>query len=311
MDEVENFLRHEKKTKYSDTEPLKVDGTPLQTADLLFIHPKRSLIEERSDGVCDVTRYVSISRPSTDMLSLALGEYGKNETIFDRYGRTDDDRRLTLKSHSLRHLQNTELFRLGIADSIITKRWNRTSIAQSYEYDHRTLAEDLDAIDLPEEVEFSAGEKTATVYKMIKAGKASGPIVDDFRRIQNDDGEDAALEFLRAEADGFHATPYGTCVSSFTVSPCPKHLQCFDGCRHLTTSDRPEVRRNLEKLEIKLSFAVEDISKRKAMTIGAANQIKHAEAMLGGVRKLLAAAPGESVFPDGRDYSKPNSGGKV
>ncbi|NCA71721.1 MAG: hypothetical protein EOM91_16900 [Sphingobacteriia bacterium] len=41
-----------------------------------------------------------------------------------------EDRRLTLQSHALRHLQNTELFRLGVADTIITKRFNRRSVAQ-------------------------------------------------------------------------------------------------------------------------------------------------------------------------------------
>ena len=309
IDEVEAYMREEKKTKLSDIEPLQVDGRPLATAELLFIHPKRSLAEERSDGICDITRYACINRPSTEMLLVAVGEYGANETIFERYGRTDEDRRLMLRSHSLRHLQNTELFRLGVADSIITKRFNRSSIVQSHEYDHRTLSEDLDAVELPSDVEFSAGEKTATVYKMIKAGKASGPIVDDFRRIQQDEGEEAALEFLRAEADGFHATPYGTCVSSFTVSPCPKHLQCFDGCRNLTASERPEVRRNLLNLEIKLIAAAEDTSKREAKTAGAENQIRHAETMLGGVRRLLATPPGKQVFPGGPDFSNPDVGG--
>jgi hypothetical protein len=195
-----------------------------------------------------------------------------------------------------------------VADSIITKRFNRTSVRQSHEYDHRSLAEELASLELATEVEFALGEKTATVLKMINAGKASGPIVDDFKRIQEAEGDEAAFAFLRAEADGFHATPYGTCVSSFTVSPCPKHLQCFDGCRHLTTSERPEVKKNLLALEVKLLAAVEDGSSRHAKTIGAANQVRHAQSMLTGVRKLLTAQPGDRVFPDGRDFSRPNAG---
>jgi hypothetical protein len=65
----------------------------------------------------------------------------------------------------LRHLQNTELFRLGVADTIISKRFNRRSIAQSYEYDHRSLAEELDQLELPVEVEMALGEKATTVAK--------------------------------------------------------------------------------------------------------------------------------------------------
>lgn len=308
VEELENYLRQSKKTKVSDTESLRVDGKPLDAAELLFIHPKRSVTEERDEGICDVTRYSAISRPSTNFLEVALGNFEGNETIFARYGRTDEDRALFMRSHSLRHLQNNELFRLGVADSIITKRFNRKSVRQSYEYDHRSLAEELASLELPLEVEFALGEKTATVLKMIKAGKASGPIVDDFKHIQEEEGDEAAFAFLRAEADGYHATPYGTCVSSFTVSPCPKHLQCFDGCRHLTKSERPEVKKNLIALEIKLLAAVEDGAARHTKTIGAANQVRHAQSMLVGVRKLLATEPGERVFPHGRDFSRPNAG---
>ncbi len=69
-----------------------------------------------------------------------------------------------------------------------------------------------------------------TVARMIKAGKASGPIVDSFKKIQRTHGDDAAFDFLKVEADGFHSTPYGHCINSFTVDPCPKHLECFAGC---------------------------------------------------------------------------------
>jgi hypothetical protein len=303
ISELEDYLQREKSTKVSDASPLLVDGSEMAATGLLFLHPKRSIAEERNGLICDITRYASVSKPTNAFLAVALGDTENGETIFERYGRTDADRSLRLISHSLRHLQNNELFRLGIADSIITKRFNRSSVTQSYEYDHRSLAEDLDSQELPPDIEYSLGGKTATVLKMINAGKASGPIVDDFKRIQRNEGDESALAFLRAEADGFHATPYGTCVSSFTVSPCPKHLQCFDGCRHLTLSERPEVRRNLLALEVKLIASLDDSRGRKRNTIGAENQVKHAEKLLSGVRTLLAGEPGTHAFPDGPDFS--------
>ncbi len=70
----------------------------------------------------------------------------RSASLFEKYGETDEDRALKIESHMLRHLQNTELFRLGVADTIISKRFNRRSVAQSYEYDHRSLAEELDQI---------------------------------------------------------------------------------------------------------------------------------------------------------------------
>ena len=238
--ELEDYLRENTPTKLSDTEPFILANGTMQAWEVLLLHPKRSLAEERNAGLCDVTRYMAVNVPDPTFISLSLAPNQGSGTLFFRYGQTDEDRRLTLNSHSLRHLQNTELFRLGIADTIISKRFNRRSVAQSYEYDHRSLAEELDTMEIPMEVEFALGEKATTVAKMIASGKARGPIVDAFERIQATEGDAAAFEYLKVEADGFHATPYGHCLNSFTVDPCPKHLECFAGCRHLSATNLPE-----------------------------------------------------------------------
>ncbi|WP_446526860.1 hypothetical protein, partial [Photobacterium swingsii] len=155
-------------------------------------------------------------------------------------------------------------------------------------YDHRSLAEQLDQIELPPEVEIALGEKASTVAKMIQAGKASGPMVATFLRIQANEGDEAAFAYLKTEADGFHATPYGHCLNSFTVDPCPKHLECFTGCRHLSATNLPENRAHLTRLEGKFVAALEHAQARPATTPGRDNQIAHAQVRLEGVRKLLA-----------------------
>ena len=309
--EVEKFLASDLPTKQSDSTPIKLSVDTLSPWELMFLMPKRALAEGRDGGLCDVTRCCAVGRMDPQMMEHALCASGK-KTLFEQYGQTDQDKRLTLNPHSFRHLQNTELFRLGIADTIITKRFNRRQLAQSYDYDHRSLAEDLDQIDLKPEVEIRLGEKSATVARLIKAGKAHGPIVDAFRRIQRSDGEDAALAYLQAEADGFHSTPYGHCINSFTVDPCPKHLECFSGCRHLSATGLPENRHNLVQLEGRLELAVHSIEARKSKSIGVPcnklqmknqlqaaagdisarisrigleNQLSHAKARLAGVRK--------------------------
>lgn len=307
--DLEDHLRIAGTSKLSDTDLFILPDRSFASWEFLFLHPKRSLAEERNDGICDVTRYVSVGRPDTSMVNLSLGEQKSCDTLFKRYGQSEDDKDLVLTSHSLRHLQNTELFRLGVADTIISKRFNRRSVAQSYEYDHRSLAEELDRLELPVDVEIALGEKASTVAKMIQSGKASGPIVDAFKKIQSAEGDTAAFEFLKVEADGFHATPYGHCLNSFTVDPCPKHLECFSGCRHLSATNLPENRRHLQTLELKLAAAVEIAEARPSKSIGRTNQIHHAKVRLDGVRTLLATKEGDKPFPDGPDLSLPRRSG--
>ncbi len=305
--ELEDHIGRTTPSKVSDVQAMNTDSGEIQSWELLFLHPKRSLAEERNDGICDVSRYFSISRPDSRLIGVGLGDQENIPSLFERYGATVEDRTLRLESHMLRHLQNTELFRLGVADTIISKRYNRRSVAQSYEYDHRSLAEELEEISIPEDVELFLGEKATTVAKMIKGGKANGPIVDAFIRIQAKDGDTAAYEYLRVEADGFHATPYGHCLNSFTVDPCPKHLECFANCRHLSATDLPENNANLMRLEGKFKIAIETIKARPSSSIGWKNQIKHAEERLAGVQKLLITPVGQRAFPDGVDLSAPRT----
>ncbi|MCY1476993.1 hypothetical protein D9M68_103700 [compost metagenome] len=294
--ELEAYLRAAMPTKLSDTASLPLMSGQLQSWELLFLAPERSLPEERDDGICDVTRAMAVNRPDTGFVANAIGERPSGESLFQRYGQSPEDQRLHLESHMLRHLQNAELFRLGVADTIIYKRFNRRSVTQSYVYDHRSLAEKLDQIELPAEAESSLGEKAATVAKMIQAGKASGPLVAAFLRIQADEGEEA-FAYLKAEADGFHVTPYEHCLNSFTVDPCPKHLECFTGCRHLSATNLPENRAHLVKLEGKLVAALAHTEARLATALGRDNQIAHARVRLEGVRKLLVSANGALPLP--------------
>jgi hypothetical protein len=247
---------------------------------------------------------------------MALGVAGKAKvshySIFEAYGQTEEERGLSLNTHSLRHLQDTELFRLGVSDAVISKRHNRQSVAQSYVYDHRSLAEYLDSIELPDEWEqVVGGSKSATVAKMILAGKANGPIVREFKRIQIEEGDQAALIFLMAEADGFHATPYGTCLNSFTVDPCPKSLECFNNCRHLSATDLPEHRKNAMALVGRLKVVLENALAKPEGTIGKANQIEHARKRILGAGKLLETQAGALVFPEGVDLSKQKNAGSI
>lgn len=309
VSEVEAHVAKHVRTKLSDLAPLPLDnGSKLAPWELLFLMPKRAVGAGRGDSVLDPSKTFSVGISDSQLLMTALGAGGyEAQSLFALYGQTEADHALKINTHSFRHLQNAELFRLGVADTIITKRFNRRSVAQSYEYDHRSLAEEMDQIELPDEWAQVLGEsKAVTVAKLITAGRANGPIVREFKHIQDSEGDEAALQFLAAEADGFHATPYGTCLNSFTVDPCPKHLECFTGCRHLSATNLPEQQTNLVKLHDRLKVALEHAQSRPDGAVGKSNQIAHAKVRLEGVEKLLATPTGESVFPNGVDFSLPS-----
>jgi hypothetical protein len=308
--EVESYVRQHLPTKISDLKCFDLDnGQKLAPHEMLFLMPKRAVGEGRGQTTLNPKLTFSVGVADPALLHVALGAEGqKDRSLFSIYGQNEGDRNLSLKTHSFRHLQNTELFRLGIADTIITKRFNRRSVTQSYVYDHRSLAEDLDNISLPNEWDLMIGESNAaTVAKLITAGRANGPIVREFKRIQSLEGDAAALQFLSAEADGFHATPYGTCLNSFTVDPCPKHLECFSGCRHLSATNLPEHQDNIAKLHGRLKIALEHANARPNGSVGKDNQISHITVRIEGVERLINTGPGLPVFPEGKDLSLTDS----
>lgn len=302
IQELEEFIRKNIPSKLPETLMFNLDnGKKLSPAELMFLMPIRGLADERDDGVLDINRYFSIGRSLSQDLQLHLGG-NKHNNIFTRYCESDHDKSLKLITHSLRHLQNAVLFQNGVSESIITKRFNRHSIAQSHVYNHSSLAEDLANIDLPPDAEKMA-PRAQDVFRMIKANKISGPLINEFKNIQRTQGDEAAFSYLSAEADGLHVTPYGFCVNSFVVDPCPKHLECYNGCRHLTRSPVLDENENLEKLRARMIKVVEliETTPEVAQKVGWQNQLKHAMTRIENIDKALSCKPGEHPFPDGLD----------
>lgn len=305
VSDLEEGLRERGWYSIFAADALSVEGEgPLLATDFLFLTSIRKGGSKGRD-ILDVGKMSFIRRFNTDELGESLGNKnrGTNNTIFSRYGESDDTKLLTMDTHPMRHLQNTELFRKGVSDAIITKRFNRTSVQQSYVYDHRSLVENLDAIKLPSAQEEKLGAKASTTYKLIISGSISGPIVQQFRAIQKEEGDDAAFDFLIAEADGLHATPYGFCLNSFTVDPCPKHLECFNGCLHLARSDLPAEQIALVELRDRTAKIVEKIEGAPEGSVGRRNQLAHANIRLANLDKAISTRAGKRVFPDGRDLS--------
>jgi hypothetical protein len=223
-----------------------------------------------------------------------------------RYGRSKEALSMRLRPHSLRHSLHTELLRLNISDTIVTEQFSRQSVAQTHEYDHRSLAERLEFVRLPETAQASirSGQPEELVAKMVVSGMASeSHIGRTFKSIQAEHGDEAAFIYLAANSDGFHVTPYGYCTNSFSMNPCARHLKCFDGCRHFVASGITEHKTQLEELRGKLFAMRAKASSRPARSAGRKNQIAHADQLISGVDAALSAQPQMPVFPEGADLS--------
>jgi len=280
-------------------------GRPVWTSDRLFLSLGRSTAGRTYPLQLPLQEDREIKPMLYPGMLIALGRHA-GRSMFSVYGRSPESKLMSIKPHSLRHLMNTEMFRKNVPDTIITHQFGRRTVAQSYEYDHRNLAEKLSFVKLPPAASkvLPAGSAKELVGKMVVSGMAlQSHLGQSFKRIQHESGDEAAFIYLAANADGFHVTPYGFCTNSFSVNPCTRHLKCFDQCKHFTASGVAEHRVTLEDLRSKL-VAMRDAARCKpATTVGRKNQIAHAERLIAGVSAALHAQPNQSVFADGIDHS--------
>lgn len=303
--ELEEYVRNAVPTKLPDTNPMRMeDGTLVFPHQFLFLAPKRALLEEREDSLLDVGLYFAVGRVDVHDLAMNLGSR-EEANLFQRYGRTAEDRALSLNSHSLRHLYTSELLRLGLSELIVTLLQERGGVVETRQYKHLSLAQDLAQMELPKGAERVLGPNAQDALKAIRTGRLTGPFVERFKRVQRDRGEEAALQLLAAEADGFQATLYGYCMTSLLVNPCPKGMECFDGCKHLVLSANDEHRTNLLKLRTRYSVLLDELAKLPPGHVGRDNQEISAKTKLMNVDRALAALPGQCPFPDGEDRFKP------
>lgn len=305
-DYLEHWLSGTVRKKSDFRSFLLSDETSMPASELLFLIPAghRDLAPSRH------ATFAAVGTLQSMQINVALGGKGDEFSIFGRYSQTPALKKCKLNPHMLRHLLNTELFRQGLSDTIITHHFGRESVAQSYEYDHRTLLEKLDFIDLPQVgQDLLGGSPAELVGKMVVGGLApESHISKTFKKVQAEHGDEVAFEYLKANADGFHVTPYGFCTNSFSLNPCARHLKCFDNCRHFVASEKPEHKITLESLKKSLIATRDQASAKPLKTVGRKNQIDHANKLLTGIEAALAATPGNTIFPQGVDHSTPPKG---
>jgi hypothetical protein len=301
VSDAEDYARNHLKTKLPNMRRAENGAGWVGVDDLLFLVPGRALAEEKTGAIIDVERYFSAKEVETQDVEGQLR--GK---LFLKYPNPElGTDTLGLNPHSLRHLQNTELFKHDLADTVITKRFNRRSVVQSYQYDHRTLGEHLKAISLPTTATVVLEPKAQRAYELIAGKRIKGPVVERFEAIRGASGDDAAFEFLNGEAGALHITPYGLCLNSFAVEPCRKHLECFNNCSHLVRTEDPREVENLTKLRERFSAYVARIKAEPSPAPHYRRQLEHAEVRLTAIESALSGTPGAAGSPEGASRHKP------
>lgn len=305
-------LRNILKSQHESTGPFSASdlrrfrllgGGEICTSELLFL----TLSKHRSELPENLPLDAPIRPMGDDRVRLRLGSGQGQPSLFEKYGQGDVSA-FHVRPHSLRHLLNTELFRQNVPDTVITQQFGRTSVAQSYEYDHRSLAERLKAIALPPNIQSRVppGSPSELVAKMVYSGAAASThIGQSFVKIQREHGDEAAINYLIANSDGFHFTPYGLCVNSFSVNPCARHLKCFDNCKHYVATQQPQHVVMLGKLKDNHEKLLAKAKAASVNTVGRKNTIAHLESQLVGISQALETPPNQQVFPDGVDHSTP------
>jgi hypothetical protein len=304
VSDLEDFLREKRPTKLSDRTPFLLSGgRALQTHALLFLHPKRALNEGRNGGVCDITRYPFVGHLQPEDIQAALQD-GDNG-FFAKYGADEEARSFELNSHSIRHLHNNELFSAGVSDTVITHRFGRNTVAQSHEYDNRTLAQHLTDIEVPADALDVLEGPALDAFRLIETGRAEGELVSRFKALQSSDGDDSALAFLAESVDQVQLTPYGVCTASFVSEACPKHLTCLNSCGHLVrTSDAKTVANN-HKLLARCEALLNQCPSAETESPAQKTWREKLSTDVERLRRLVATELGQFAFPDGDDHGSP------
>jgi hypothetical protein len=312
--ELEGLLASTQPTKSSDLSTFRLsNGREFQPNEFMFLMPIRNVVEGRNGGFLDIELYRAVGRLGAADLAAMLDE-SRDDSLYHRYD-AENAKTLKITPHAFRHLQTTELERRKVSDILIAKRFNRTSVTQNEIYNHPSLSEDLEALAEGSDLINQLSSSSREILRLIEKKAVVGPIQRQFESIRDTSGDEAAFRFLATEADGLHVTPYGLCTNSFTGEPCPRQLECFDDCNSLMRTDDPVEDENLRKLKARMELVIEAILKvpEDLRGPGWKNQLNQALRKLEGTVTALATKPGATVFPSGRDLSRPvgTEGGSV
>ncbi|MCO5101902.1 MAG: hypothetical protein M9885_13590 [Burkholderiaceae bacterium] len=218
---------------------------------------------------------------SSDQIASRVGSSGTTkQTVFDRFGLTEDDGSpIALASHQVRHYLNT-LAQANNASQLDIAMWSgRADVGQNKAYDHVT----------PDRI-MSNVRELATVASPLFGGDLDTPRIRVVAR------RDEAGHLVTGSA---HITDYGFCTHDYAMSPCQLYADCLN-CNELVCVKgdlvkTENIRRLRDQTEAMLRQAEEA---EQCETYGASRWVAHQRQTLAHCNQLLAILENSAV-PEG------------
>ncbi|WP_338504239.1 hypothetical protein VRB50_11780 [Pseudomonas poae] len=233
----------------------------------------------------------------------ALGDNEKYTSIFSRRSLTESDGTpIRLTSHQPRHWRNTIYHLTGMSDVQQALALGRKRLDQNVYYQHTSIEENTAAHH--EFLAFNSyHERLDFLHTAIRDKRIHGALTDSYHALLSDKGTTTAEAFLTVHATALHVTPFGGCIHDFSQAPCPKHLQCWNGCSHLHLMGTSSERLNLEKQAKNLTKAISIMRDAGTGEAGSDVWLADQENKLKNLKSVLARDTNggvQRVFPNGR-----------
>lgn len=240
----------------------------------------------------------------------ALGDDEKYTSIFSRRSLTESDGTpIRLTSHQPRHWRNTIYHLTGMSDVQQALALGRKRLDQNVYYQHTSIEENTAAHH--EFLAFNSyHERLDFLHTAIRDKRIHGALTDSYHALLSDKGTTTAEAFLTVHATALHVTPFGGCIHDFSQAPCPKHLQCWNGCSHLHLMGTPSERVNLEKQAKNLTKAISIMRDAGTGEAGSDVWLADQEDKLNNLKSVLARDTSggvQRVFPNGRPITVADS----
>ncbi|MBL7760871.1 MAG: hypothetical protein JNK08_09260 [Sediminibacterium sp.] len=256
------------------------------------------------------TFYVLPCRTKLVEINTALGAFPNNESIFVRRNLKEaDGSPITLTSHQPRHWRNTLYELAGMSDVQQALAMGRQRLDLNPTYQHTSLRQKTkfhkDYIAF-----INPSEKVNFLRENIRNKQIAGDITETYHSIKNTKGIDKAESFLHTHALGLHLTPFGGCTHDFSQAPCPKYLQCWDGCSHLHRTNTPGEAERIKEQIILSKRSLANMKKDATGEYGADVWIAGIEKKIANMERSLLVAIDTNpvtVFPEGKPVTIDNN----
>jgi hypothetical protein len=221
-------------------------------------------------------------------ISDALDRRGDVKTIFERFGKTEEDGSpILITSHMFRHWLNTLAQEGGMSQHEIARWMGRRRIDDNAAYDH------LSGIKMAE-----------NARELFRQGNVVGGIKELYDRLPIAERED----FLVSQVRTAHTTAYGMCMNDWSLMPCAKHGKCLD-CGELlvekgNASQEAETQCMLAEARELLGLAQSEAAEG---TYGANNYVEHHRRMADGAARALAIHADGSIKDGTLVHLNPNA----